>query len=103
MIYLNQEARIGLWNFITAHFSMIDQVVGNTYKNEPIAFTLDDSDITETIQPFFMARIVDVEQFLAHYPFENEASRFILKYSTPLQSGITGFFRLAGLKKVAFK
>ena len=38
LIYLNQEARKGLWNFISAHFSMIEWVEGNNYKNEPIAF-----------------------------------------------------------------
>lgn len=95
MIYLNQEARTGLWNFITAHFSMIDQVVGNTYKNEPIAFTLDDSDITETIQPFFMARIVDVEQFLAHYPFENEAEPFHFEIFDPIAKWNNGIFSIS--------
>ncbi|MDN6460924.1 MAG: hypothetical protein L0J94_04745, partial [Corynebacterium flavescens] len=63
MIYLNQEARMGLWNFIGAHFSMITHVRGNIYKDEPLAFLLDDGDIKETIKPYFMGRIVDVEQF----------------------------------------
>ena len=38
MFYLNQEARNGLWNFITAHFSMVYWVKGDIYKNEPLAF-----------------------------------------------------------------
>lgn len=76
MIYLTQNARRGLWNFITAHFSMVERVEGNTYKNEPIAFQLEDSEIKETIRPYYMARIIDVEQFLLEYPFEKNDMAF---------------------------
>lgn len=69
MVYLNEEARQGLWNFISAHFSMVTDVKGRTYTNEPIAFLLEDSEIVETIQPYYMARIVDVKAFLEKYPF----------------------------------
>ena len=58
MIFVNEEARSGLWNFISAHFSMITKVIGNTYTDEPLAFLLEDADIKETISPYFMARIV---------------------------------------------
>lgn len=60
MFYLDQEARNGLWNFISAHFSMIYWVHGDIYKNEPLAFLIEDSQI-EQIEPYFMARIVDVK------------------------------------------
>lgn len=63
MIYLTREAQEGLWEYIRAHDSMIDEVRGNSYFNEPIAFELDDGDIRETIRPYIMGRIVDVEQF----------------------------------------
>lgn len=63
------EAKNGIWNFISAHFSMVDKVVGNNYSGEPIAFQFEDSEITETIEPYIMARIVDAEAFMKHYPF----------------------------------
>ncbi|MEH7276666.1 GNAT family N-acetyltransferase, partial [Neobacillus vireti] len=69
MIYIDQEARVGLWNFIGAHFSMVSKVVGNIFMNEPLAFWLEDADIKEKISPYFMARIVDAKQFIAQYPF----------------------------------
>jgi predicted acetyltransferase len=69
IIYLDQEARKGLWNFIYAHYSMVDEVQGNNFKNEPIAFLLEDGHISETIEPYYMARIVDVLSFLKNYPF----------------------------------
>lgn len=75
MIYLNREAQKGLWEYIHAHDSMIDEVRGNTYLNEPIAFDMADGDIKETIRPYIMGRIVDVERFLEGYrcdPSEKE-------------------------------
>ena len=67
MIYLNREAQLGLWEYIHAHDSMIDEVRGNNYYSEPIAFELDDSDIKETIRPYAMGRIIDVAQFISQY------------------------------------
>ena len=67
MIYLNREAHEGLWEYIRAHDSMIDEVKGNSYYNEPIAFEMDDGDIREVIRPYIMGRIIDVEQFLEKY------------------------------------
>ena len=70
MIFNNEQARTGLWNFVSAHFSMIDQVEGSTYTDEPLAFLLEDASIKEVISPYFMGRIVDFPQFVAEYPFK---------------------------------
>ena len=70
LVYINQEARHGLWNYISAHFSMIEKVVGTNYTNEPMAFLLEDSEIQEEIEPNVMARIVDFESFICKYPFD---------------------------------
>ena len=71
MIYLDVGAWKGLWKYISAHESMVDEVMGNNYSNESIAFWLEDSDIRETIRPYIMGRIVDVVQFLEQYRFKN--------------------------------
>ena len=70
MIFNDEEARTGLWNFVSAHFSMIDQVEGDTYTDEPLAFLLEDASIKEVISPYYMGRIVDFPQFIAQYPFK---------------------------------
>ena len=70
LVYINQEARHGLWNYVSAHFSMIDKVMGTNYTNEPMAFLLEDSEIQEEIEPNVMARIVDFEAFIKKYPFD---------------------------------
>ncbi|MFR9166252.1 MAG: enhanced intracellular survival protein Eis [Dysgonomonas sp.] len=92
IIYLNQEARKGLWNFILAHDSMIDMIKGDIYQNEPIAFLLDDSQITETIEPYFMARIVDVAAFLENYPFVKKAKPFHFVVTDPIAEWNRGIF-----------
>lgn len=96
MIFSNEEARSGLWNFISAHFSMISKVIGNTYTDEPLAFLLEDADIKETISPYFMARIVDVEQFIAQYPFkpDTEAREWTFTLDDPLLAWNQGTFTL---------
>lgn len=84
MVFLNQDARNGLWNFISAHISMVESVKGANFTGETISFLLDDSDIVETIQPYYMARIVDVEEFLLRYPFDIVGESFTLKISDPI-------------------
>lgn len=96
MIFINEEARSGLWNFISAHFSMIAKVVGHTYTDEPLAFLLEDADIKETISPYFMARIVDLEQFIAQYPFKPDTTdrEWTFMLDDPLLSWNQGVFTL---------
>lgn len=94
MFYLNQEARTGLWNFISAHFSMVYWVKGDIYKNEPLAFLLEDSQISETIEPYFMARIVDVAEFLRHFPFKPFKRPFHFVVSDPVAKWNNGTFSL---------
>lgn len=80
MIYLSHEAQLGLWEYIRAHYSMIDEVKGSTYFGEPIAFELEDGDIDETICPYIMGRIVDVEQFLQKYPCDPSAKNTVITF-----------------------
>lgn len=94
MFYLNQEARNGLWNFISAHFSMVYWIQGNIYKNESLAFLLEDSQIKETIEPYFMARIVDIEKFLKDFPFKPFHQAFHFVVEDPIAEWNTGIFGL---------
>jgi len=96
MVYLSQEARRGLWNFIYAHYSMIDEVRGEIFKNEPLAFYLEDSQIVETIEPYFMARIVDVQEFLERFPFVDFYEPFHFVVSDPIANWNNGVFSVTG-------
>lgn len=80
MIYLNREAQEGLWEYIRAHDSMIDEVRGNSYFSDPIAFEMDDGDIRESIRPYIMGRIVDIEQFFPKYRCDQTAEDAIIGF-----------------------
>ncbi len=80
MIYLSHEAQQGLWGYIRAHDSMIDEVRGSSYYSDPIAFELEDGDIHETIRPYIMGRIVDVEQFFRKYRCAPTANRVCIAF-----------------------
>ena len=80
MVYLNMEAKMGLFRYINAHDSMVDEVRGNNYSGESIAFALSDSDIKETIRPYIMGRIVDFESFLKRYRFRAGVSGVSLTF-----------------------
>ena len=96
MVHLNLEAQHGLWNYISAHFSMITEVRGANYSGEPMAFLLEDSEITETIEPYVMARIVDVREFILQYGWQNtpEDLKIYLQVSDPLAEWNNGTFMI---------
>ncbi|WP_440113271.1 GNAT family N-acetyltransferase [Paenibacillus sp. QZ-Y1] len=74
IIYLHEEARQALWTFIANHDSMIEEVTLQAPANDMLAFQLDNPRIQQEIVPYFMARIVSVEQFISQYPFGNQTS-----------------------------
>ncbi|CUB33179.1 GNAT family N-acetyltransferase [Bacillus cereus] len=64
---LHNEARNGLWNFNCQHDSMIKDLEMTVSENEPLLYTLQEPRVKTEIKPYFMGRIVDVEQFLKQY------------------------------------
>jgi predicted acetyltransferase len=68
---LNNEARTGLWNFICQHDSMVDNVCILTSNHELLPFILHQPKVKTELTPYFMARIVDAEQCLQKYKFND--------------------------------
>ncbi|EOO08314.1 MULTISPECIES: GNAT family N-acetyltransferase [Bacillus] len=64
---LHNEARNGLWNFICQHDSMIKELEMTVSENEPLLYSLQEPRVKTEIKPYFMGRIIDVEQFLKQY------------------------------------
>ena len=95
MVYLQEEARKGLWNFVSAHRSMIYNVYGKTTGNEAVAFLLEDSEIIQKVSPYFMARIVDVKEFLLGYPFAQSDFQIRLAVSDRIVSWNHGTFDIS--------
>ncbi|MEN1937934.1 GNAT family N-acetyltransferase [Paenibacillus sp. 102] len=85
---LNHETRSGLWNFICQHDSMIKELKMILSETEPLLYTLQEPRVKAEVTPYFMARIVDVEQFLKGYPFvwNNQQNDIILHISDSFAS-----------------
>ncbi|MEH6943022.1 GNAT family N-acetyltransferase [Bacillus sp. JJ722] len=95
MIYLNEEARRGIWQFISAHLSMVYYVKGKTCVHEPVAFLLEDCEIKQTVTPYYMGRIVDIKGFLEKYPFKQMKNfTLIMNIDDPLLDWNTGKFTI---------
>jgi predicted acetyltransferase len=71
LVFLDEEARRGLWKFIADHDSMIQKVILQAPSDDKLPFLLSNPRIKQEIVPYFMARIVDVEDFMGEYPFTN--------------------------------
>ena len=69
-VCVSEEARLGLWRYAADHDSMADRLTMTVPADDPLPFLLPDPRIKQELQPYFMSRIVDVEGFLAQYPFE---------------------------------
>ncbi|MFF2484295.1 enhanced intracellular survival protein Eis [Paenibacillus sp. NPDC058071] len=68
-VYTTEEARSALWSFLGQHDSMIDRLKASLPIDDALPYLLPDPRIKQTIYPYFMARIVDLESFLKQYPF----------------------------------
>lgn len=77
-VALNQEARAGLWNFICQHDSMVDTVSLLTSNHELLPFILQQPKVKTEVTPYFMARIVDAEQCLQKYQFNDGESKVFI-------------------------
>ncbi|MFG6497326.1 sterol carrier protein domain-containing protein, partial [Fictibacillus sp. UD] len=69
-VYVTEGARRALWNFICQHDSMVDKVKIIAPSNDQLPFLINNPRIHQEHYPYFMARIVDVEEFLKQYPFK---------------------------------
>ncbi|MHC2835934.1 GNAT family N-acetyltransferase [Bacillus sp. F9_6S_D1_P_5] len=80
---LHNEARNGLWNIICQHDSMIKELEMTVSENEPLLYTLQEPRVKAEIKPYFMGRIVDVEQFLKQYELNwNDVQQEVILHIT---------------------
>jgi predicted acetyltransferase len=70
LVYLDEDAQRGLWHFIRKHESMFETVTFSAPSDDRFPFLIENPKGLETKLPtHLMARIVDVEAFLARFPF----------------------------------
>jgi predicted acetyltransferase len=86
MVCLDGEARKGLWNYLCQHDSMVDRATILTNERDQLAFLLANPKVKTTVEPYFMARIVDVENFLRKYPFTLKSGETLFLHITDDQA-----------------
>jgi predicted acetyltransferase len=99
MIALNQEARIGLWNFICQHDSMVESVTINLLVHDAFPYFLDQPKLKIEVHPYFMARLVNAEQCLKRFQFNQEIEPVLLHLEDPFAAWNNGSY-LIGAGKV---
>ncbi|WP_100372857.1 GNAT family N-acetyltransferase [Bacillus sp. FJAT-45037] len=78
-IAIDAESRVGLWNFICQHDSMVDEVDLDIHEREPLLHSIVEPRVDAKWKPYFMVRIVDVEKFLLEYSFQDVGKKVMVK------------------------
>lgn len=73
LIYLDQDAFIGLWQFIGSHQTSFEKFIYMAGEEEYIVDLFPDIRVKKEVKAFMMARIVNIESFLMQYPFKEKA------------------------------
>ncbi|MED4452738.1 enhanced intracellular survival protein Eis [Metabacillus fastidiosus] len=93
VVSLTEKAKKAIWNFVCQHDSMVDEVSWMTYEDDPLPYYLANPRVKTEIHPYFMGRIVNVEQFLREYPFVfKDNKRLILHVYDPICEWNNGTF-----------
>ncbi|MFD2117101.1 enhanced intracellular survival protein Eis [Paenibacillus yanchengensis] len=81
LIYVNEDAYMAFMSFIGQHDSMVEKVKLKTPADDILSFVMDNPRIETDLANYFMARIVDVEQFIKQYRFvaTNQSDRIKLR------------------------
>ncbi|WP_036718137.1 GNAT family N-acetyltransferase [Paenibacillus harenae] len=97
LVHLTEEARAALWSYIGQHDSMIDTVTMTAPSDDVLPYWLPNPRIKQEIIPYFMARIVDAEAFVAQYAFKAAAGedQFVIELIDEHAAWNAGRFRLA--------
>ena len=102
-VALNREARHGLWNFICQHDSMVDNVSILTSNHELLPFILHQPKVKMEVTPYFMSRVVDAEQCLSKYPFNNITNKVFLHLEDEYAPWNNGTYLLGNGEVIVYK
>ncbi|MFS0723595.1 enhanced intracellular survival protein Eis [Paenibacillus sp. 1P07SE] len=102
MVSLTEEARRGIWRYLSQHDSMISRVLWHAPLDDPWTYLLEEPRVGQEIVPYFMVRIVDVERVFRDYAFveqtDEEERAFYIQVEDAQASWNTGTYRLSPLR-----
>ncbi|MCM3726077.1 GNAT family N-acetyltransferase [Neobacillus cucumis] len=89
---LDQEARVGLWNFICQHDSMVDYVTVNLPVHDPFPYYLNQPKLKTEVMPYFMCRIVNAKKCLERFRFDSTANPIFIHLEDPFAAWNNGSY-----------
>ncbi|SHN37171.1 GNAT family N-acetyltransferase [Gracilibacillus kekensis] len=94
MAFSTLNGRKLIYQFLSNHDSMVDDVFVSLPEGDPITLLVDEPRFKQSISPYFMSRIVDVEQFLTLFPFriEEKFQPFVLKVEDTFLEENNGYY-----------
>lgn len=92
--YTSMNGRNLLLKFIANHDSMAKKVEMTVPENDNLAFLLDEPRFEQIVNPYFMARIVDVHAFLQQFPFTDGNDTVTLHVTDDFFPENTGTYQL---------
>ncbi|MEH7444635.1 GNAT family N-acetyltransferase [Bacillus sp. JJ1122] len=99
---LDHEARLGLWNFICQHDSMVDRVEMRLSVHEPFPYFLSIPKLKTEVYPYFMGRIVNAKKAIESYPFHDDGNKVFLHLEDSMATWNNGTFLIGGEEGVTF-
>ncbi|WLR50775.1 GNAT family N-acetyltransferase [Bacillus tianshenii] len=96
-IHLDEGARKGLLSFVRQHDSMARTVkVMMVPEYDNLSYLFDEPTFKQEIEPYFMARIVDVKSFLEKFSFDwgEEETDFFFHIKDDFAQWNTGVYRI---------
>lgn len=95
-VALEMDAWYGLWKFIVNHDSMFDKISLLAPVDDPLSFLLGNPRVKQETEPYFMARIVDVQALLEQYAFAATVAgeRFLLHIEDGQAEWNNGWFEV---------
>ncbi len=95
-VYLDEDCRRGLWNFIADHDSMVDKVIITTVLHEEMPFLFRNPEVHIEVVPDFMARVILVKEFLKLYMGETQGlPRLVIGVLDDLAEWNSGVYYIA--------
>ncbi|HLQ71021.1 MAG TPA: GNAT family N-acetyltransferase [Bacillota bacterium] len=94
MAYTSNGGLNLLLSFIGNHDSMAETVEMTVSENDQLSFILDEARFEQKVNPYFMARIVDVHAFLKQFPFAKGEEQITLHVDDDFFPENTGTYHL---------
>lgn len=92
--YTSQVGRELLLQFISNHDSMVEKVKMTVPENDHLPLLLNEPRFEQQTEPYFMARIVDVQAFLKQFPFQEGNEKITLHVTDDFLPENTGVYQL---------